>query len=389
MTAPILQTETRLEPLPTRQAETHTPALAAPSVAAVQAAGWVLSRPLFLTAALSVVVALVLSVWLWIKLSNIQEHLARQSADSGVAAQEARANAKGAQELSRETAAKQALMENKLSEVVLQRGQLEALMQSLARSRDENLVVDVESSLRLAQQQAQLSGSVEPLLAALKSGEQRIGRAAQPRLNPLQRTLAKDFERVKAAAVIDVPSVLQKLDDLVRQVDALELANGHKSSGADTKANTASSQATLTKVTQSGGTMTEKNSTETPPSANWWLWFWQKWIKASLDDLRDLVRVSRIDQPDAVLLTPEHSFFLRENIKLKLLNARLAVLSRQFELARSESADVSQALTRYFDQSKRSTQNATHLLQQAQLQMKNVNFPRIDESLTALATAAR
>jgi len=57
-------------------------------------------------------------------------------------------------------------------------------MQSLSRSRDENLVVDIESSLRLAQQQAQLTGSVEPLLASLKSAELRVARAAQPRLTP-------------------------------------------------------------------------------------------------------------------------------------------------------------------------------------------------------------
>ena len=98
--------------------------------------------------------ALLLSALMWQKLSTIQEQLARQSADSGAMAVEARTLAKQAQEQAQETAARQSVMQARLSEVALQRSQLEELMQSLSRSRDENLVVDIESSVRLAQQQA-------------------------------------------------------------------------------------------------------------------------------------------------------------------------------------------------------------------------------------------
>jgi uroporphyrin-III C-methyltransferase len=347
-----------------------------------------LSRPLFLSAVALLVLALLLSLGLWIKLSDIQEQLARQSADSGAAALEAKANAKAAQELARDTAARQALMETRLSEVALQRSQLEALMQSLSRSRDENLVVDIESALRLAQQQAQLTGSIEPLLAALKTGEQRIARAAQPRLSHLQRALAKDAERMKNASVTDVPSLLQKLDELVRQVDDLSLANQYKSPAKKTQDSSADVPEAGVKA---GSKEEQKNSKNQEPSS--WTKFWQQWLKpnaqAGLDELRALVRVSRIEQPEAVLLTPEHSFFIRENIKLKLLNARLAVLSRQFEVAKLDCKDVSLALARYFDPGQRSTQTAQNLLQLVQQQMKNTQLPRMDDTLTALATAAR
>jgi hypothetical protein len=93
---------------------------------------------------------------------------------------EARVTSKQAEELARETAARLSVTDAKLSEVALQRSQLEELMQSLSRSRDENLVVDIESAIRLAQQQAQLTGSVQPLLAALNSAEQRLTKVAQP-----------------------------------------------------------------------------------------------------------------------------------------------------------------------------------------------------------------
>jgi uroporphyrin-3 C-methyltransferase len=165
--------------------------------------------PLFLQVVAAVAIAgAVTSAFLWQKLSNIQEQLARQSAEAGGQASQARDTAKQAQELALETAAKLAVTEARLGEVSLQRTQLEELMQSLSRSRDENLVVDIESAVRIAQQQAQLAGSVEPLLAALKSAELRVTRAAQPRLTPLLRAIAKDIGRIKGTAMSDTPSRL-------------------------------------------------------------------------------------------------------------------------------------------------------------------------------------
>ena len=108
------------------------------------------------------IAALVSSGLLWQKLNTIQEQLARQSADAGAQAIEARAMARQAQELVRDTAARLSVTEARVGEVALQRSQLEELMQSLSRSRDENLVVDIESAIRMAQQQAQLTGAWSP-----------------------------------------------------------------------------------------------------------------------------------------------------------------------------------------------------------------------------------
>ena len=106
------------------------------------------------------------------------------------------------------------------------------------------------------------------------------------------------------------------------------------------------------------------------------------------DEARGLVRVSRIDQPEAILLAPEQTFFLRENLKLKLLNARLGVLARQFDSARADLTAATAALNKYFDPASRRTQNAATMLQQAQQHMKAAELPRLDETLSALATAA-
>lgn len=319
-----------------------------------------------------------LSGSLWLKLSSIQEALARQSADATAASVEGRTLAKSASEAVKEIASRQAQQETKLSEVALQRAQLEDLMQSLSRSRDENLVVDLDSAIRLAQQQANLTGSLEPLLAALRTAEQRVNRSAQPRLAPLQRALAKDMERVKSANVADTPSLLIKLDELVRLADEMPLANAVAVASKPVP----STLPTRTVATDAANAQQGTGLLRAAPD----------WLKAMVgavrEEARALVRVSRIDTPEAALLSPEQSFFARENLKLKLLNARLGLLSRQFESTRSDLAGAAKLTTRYFDSSSRTVQQAGGLLTQIQTQIKSAEQPRIDDTLSALATLA-
>ena len=308
------------------------------------------------------VLALALAALSWQRLSRVQEQLARQSQDAGQQSLEAKAWAKQAQDTVKDNAARLTLIEGRLGEVALQRGQLEDLIQSLSRSRDENLVVDIEAGLRMAQQQAQLTGSTEPLLATLKSAQQRLQRAAQPRLAPVLRAIEKDLERLRSLQTPDLPGLLIRLDEGVAQIDALVLANQTPTPSASA-------------------------APEPAPASVWPAW-WSQGVRQVLEPLRDLVRISRIQSPEALLLSPEQSFFLRENLKLKLLNARLGLLSRQYEAVRTDLAQTAAAVRRYADPQSRKTQQLLQLLEQAQQQLQKGESPRLDASLAALATAA-
>lgn len=320
------------------------------------------------------VASLTSSVLLWQKLSGIQEQLARQSADAGTVAIEARTLARQAEELVRDNTARLSVAEAKLSEVALQRTQLEELMQSLSRSRDENLVVDIEAALRLAQQQSQLTGTLDPLVAALKSAQQRIERTAQPRLAPVQRAITRDLDRVTRTSVTDTTGLLARLDELVRQVDDLPIQNAVLQTPAARRSAEAKAPA----------------ASKAPPADErpWWQSSLERSWEVVRDEARSLVRVRRIEHPEAILLTPEESFFLRENLKLKLLNARLGVLARQFDAARADLGAASLALQRYFDPQSRRTQTMASVLQQAQASLQTSELPRLDETLAALTTAA-
>lgn len=332
--------------------------VAAPVPEAGAATG--ISRVAFLLTSAVAVLALVAALLLWQKLANIQEQLARQSQDAGSNAVEARTLARQAQDLARDTAARQAVLDTRLGEVALQRAQVEELVQSMSRSRDENLLADIESGLRLAHQQAQLTGSAEPLLATLRTADQRLERAGQPRLSRVRAAVQRDIDRIKGAGIADVPGLLARIDDLARQVDELPLANA---------------------VSAAHAAPLQRNASA--PARRWW----DKALADIADQARALVRVSRIDAPEAALVAPDQAYFLRENLKLKLLNARLSLLSRQVEAARSDAAAASAALQKYFDPASRRTQAALALAQQVQAQLRSVEIPRVDETLAALATA--
>lgn len=331
--------------------------------------------------------ALLMAGLLWQRISLTQQELARRSQDSAAQAVEARTLAAQSESLAQELQARLAVAEVKLSEVTLQRSQLEELMLTLSRSRDDTLVQDIESALRLAQQQAQLTGSAQPLLSALQAADQRIARAAQPRLNPVQRALARDIQRIQGAVLTDVPSLVQRLDELVRQVDQWPLLNDVGPHA------TAARPATPTQPTKSGRARPDAASAPAPASTPVdhtpaWRHWWDRVVGDVGRSGRELVRVSRIDHPEAALVAPEQAFFLRENLKLQLLNARLGLLARQTTSAQADVRTVEALLTRYFDVSAPTVRGAQAALAQLRAELVPVELPRPDESLAALSAAA-
>ena len=361
-------------------------AVASPKAAAGQT--------LALIALVLALAALILGGVLWQRLDQAQQELARRSTDSGRQATEARALAAQAESLTQALQARLSVAEVRLSEVSLQRSQLDELMLSLSRSRDDSLVQDIESALQLAQQQTQLTGSVQPLIAALQAADQRIAKAAQPRLNPVQRAIARDIERIQEASLLDIPALTGRLDELIRLVDELPLANAV---GAVTAAPAPvePEPAPLTGLPRKEKAEAPDASIAVSGVAQAWqdvgVW-WRTWSVRLWSGLIDrgtqLVRVSRIDQPEAALLAPEQAFFLRENLKLQLLNARLALLARQIETARADVRTVELTLGRYFDQEARATRAMREALQPLFQDIRQVELPRTDESLAALAVAA-
>jgi uroporphyrin-3 C-methyltransferase len=100
--------------------------------------------------------------------------------------------------------------------------------------------------------------------------------------------------------------------------------------------------------------------------------------------LRQLVRIERIDLGDPALLSPNQSFFLRENLKLRLLNARLALLQRDGKTFREEIRQSREQLDRYFDGRAKPVVAAQSTLKTLATTDVSFDLPGLAETLTAL-----
>jgi len=324
------------------------------------------------------------------RVKALEQELVKRQQTSQTEATEAKVASKQALDSVRDLNGKVGVLDERVAESQMQRSQVEDLIQSLSRSRDENVLADVEASLRVAMQQASLTGSTDPVVTILKQSDERLARYNNPRLERVRRAIARDLDRVRTVSAVDVPSLTIRLDEAVRMVDELPLVSTPERATAAGRAAAASAAASAqaTRVAAKAASAAS-GAASTPPPA--WVaslqHAWEGFSVPFLTELKQAVRVTSIEHPEAALMTPEQSFFLRENLKLRLLNARLAILSRQFDLSQADLQQAQAALDRYFDHGSRRVVAVAELLRQVSAQAKQVSFPRPDDTLAAISAA--
>jgi uroporphyrin-3 C-methyltransferase len=242
-----------------------------------------------------------------------------------------------------------------MAESASQQAALESMYQEVARSRDDWVLAEVEQTLAIAAQQLQLAGNVPAALTALQTADGRLARSDRPQFIQLRKVLARDIERLKLAPNLDVPGMTVRLDQVIGAVDTLPLlVEGRPAPAPD--------------------------AGETASAPGWW----GRAASAVWEELKGLVRVQRLDSKDQSLLAPEQAYFLRENLKLQLLHARLALLQRNEPAFKSDLRAASVQLGRHFDVRQKPVAAAAATLAQLQAAAINVELPSINESLTAV-----
>ncbi|MBK7016238.1 MAG: uroporphyrinogen-III C-methyltransferase [Sulfuritalea sp.] len=307
-------------------------------------------------------VALVIIVAQWVdtrmQVASLQQELARRLADSESMAREGRGQTRQMQESLAAQLAKISILEARLAETQSQAVALEAMYQELSSSRDERLLAEVEQAVVIAMQQLQFSGNVEAALIALQGAEGRLARSLQPQFLPVRKLIARDIERLKGIPGANISGLSLKIESVVTAVDGLPLAYEQRPKPVAPKAGADARPVNLD--------------------------FWRELGAELWRELRQLVRIERIDHGDPALLAPQQSYFLRENLKLRLLNARLALLQRDGRVYREEIRQAREQLDRYFDGRAKPVQAAQSTL--ATLAGTDVSFdlPGLAESLTVL-----
>jgi len=320
-------------------------------------------RPSRLLAVMLVLLALIVAA-LWLdtrgRIDATQDELAKRLRDIETESREARSLGRQAQEGLREAQAKIGALESKLAESQNQQVALEALYQELARNRDEWQLAEIEQVLAIAQQQLQLSGNVRAALLALQLAESRLSRADRPQFLPVRRALARDIERLKALPSLDVPGLSLALDRLAASVDALPLAFEER-------------------IERLAAAKAAKPAPAVPEEG-----FLMRFGGELWRELRQLVTVRRVDSAEPPLVPPQQAWFLRENLKLRLLNARVSLLTRDEAGYREDLRTAQNWIQRYFDARAKNSLAALALLKQLSAASVSFEPPSIADSLEAV-----
>ena len=320
--------------------------------------------------------AVVLAVFLWqwlaasLQVNSLQQDLARRLAEMEGNNKASQVLAMQALESGRELAAKLSLLEAKYAEVQNQRASLETLYQDLSSGRDEMVLADVEQMLFIAGQQLQLSANVKAALIAMQHADDQLKRMDRVALDNLRHAIGRDIDKLRAVRDVNLPGVNAQLDDLIQSVDSLPLAQDAR------------------RMPQEGSAATHVPGNE----GN----MWQRLLREIWEEAKSLVRIENMHQNELPLLAPTQVYFLRENLKLRLISARLALLSHDEASFANDLQLAQEWLTRYFDNQSSATSQAQLTLGKLRQVSIKIQLPDISASLeaarnyrTSLAKSAR
>jgi len=310
---------------------------------------------------MTLAVLVVIFLWQWLDghraINDMQQQLAKKIAEMDGASKANQVLLAQSQDEVRELSVKMTALETRYAEAQNQRAALEILYNDLSASRDETALAEVEQMLLIAGQQLQLSANVKAALIAMQSADTRLQRMDRPAFNGLRKAINQDMDKLRTLPGVDIAGINFQLDKLMVGVDELPLGYQQR---AASKGETAQAVA-------------PKDETA-----------WQRLAREIWHDAKQLVRIEDTGKTEIPLLPPSQEFFLRENLKLRLLSARLALLSRDEDSFRQELKTAQQWTARYFDGKSNEGARMLSGLKKLAASSISIELPDISPSLQAV-----
>lgn len=308
---------------------------------------------------LTLAVLVVVFAWQWLdahyQINQVQQELAKRLAEMDGSNKANQTLLTQNQEAVRELGGKLSVLESKYAEAQNQRAALEALYQEMSSSRDQTALAEVEQMLMIAGQQLQLSANVKAALIAMQHADSRLQRLDRPALASLRKSISLDIDKLRALPIVDVYGINMRIDSLIATVDSLPLSQDMRM-------------------------QTERTPPLPAANENTWGKFWRElWQEA-----KQLVRIENTQKQELPLLSPTQTFFLRENLKIRLLSARLALLSHDEVSYKRDLKTAQEWIKLYFDTQPKESAQALATLQKLAASSISIDLPDISGSLEAV-----
>ncbi|QHS36699.1 hypothetical protein GWQ43_11770 [Alcaligenes faecalis] len=333
--------------------------------------------------ALTAVVVVLAAAGLWYQNSLLEKHKAElqsQLATNINTTEQARQTAQQALALAQRQSDKLTQLEKSFNDSTEQFHDLSQAFQTMTDSGSELVLLnDIDHLATIAQQQLMLGGNVANAIVSLEAAQAQLARANRVGLASLQQTLNGDLERLRAAATVDVASLSRQLDTLSRYVsEAPLLVPDDVAGGANTEALDLSSEAAAAPA-------------DLPDDAPWWERSWntvEQWGSSAWrsvsHDLGQFVSIRRVDDAAALLMSPDQAARLRENLRLRIMAAQLAMMMNQSAVWQTELNAVATALEKRFDTQSNQVQQALRLTRQLQDTRIGARLPTVNNTLAAI-----
>jgi uroporphyrin-3 C-methyltransferase len=288
----------------------------------------------------------------------MQPALTQQVAEADAKSQQERRIVEELRETISAVQGKVAALETKLGQTQAQQAALDALVENLTRNRDDWSIAEIEQTLLIASRQLQLSGDVAAALNTLRAADGKLRQLPRPELKELREAVAADIARLEKVPTLDAAGISAQLTELIERVDKLPLAMDVRPKPGTQQAAAGSADEAL----------------------------WRRLLRETWEELKKLVRVERMDRADVALLAPSQAFFLRENLKLRLLNARLALVSRDLRAYKTDIGAARDWLQQYYDVRDEAVARAVSMLTNLYSAETSAEVPDISASLEAMRT---
>ncbi|MDH5694045.1 MAG: uroporphyrinogen-III C-methyltransferase [Gammaproteobacteria bacterium] len=239
------------------------------------------------------------------------------------------------------------------------RTNLDNLFTRIGNTSRDWLVAEAEHLIHIANHRLQLARDKNTALAALRLADQSLKKAADPSLNSIRETLGKEIASLEVLGIPDYEGLAAEITGLQVQIDSLPFIV----------------KTSLPKEEKMQAAV-EEPQTEPSTVDKFFAGIWQA--------LKGLVTVRRHERPVEPLMAPDQMENLKANLKLKLEQARLALLQLQPEVFKSSVSTTREWIGSYFDKEQDMTKQFVSRLQQ----MADINIkpqmPDISKSLETI-----
>lgn len=226
--------------------------------------------------------------------------------------------------------------------------------------RESWLLAEAQYLLRLANQRLIMTGDTVSAEALLRSADNILREMDDPDLHALRAAVASDLAALRAVPRLDIQGLYLRLDALIRQTDALVMFR-----------------------------LPERPERETVEPAEDWKTRLVQGYELAIKKLQEYVVVSRRDAPVETLMDPQYEGLVRQNMRMLLEQAQVAMLSGNELLFRQSLERAEGWVTQFFKSDEQAAMSMAQELRLIRDERVSVDLPDLNGSLAALDAAMK